>query len=159
MRTRHLPSPPSEPGSTFACQLDGGGFSACTTPKSYSGLADGSHTFQVRATDPAGNTDPTPATFTWTIDTGAPQTTINSGPPDPSTNATATFAFSAGEPGSTFACQLDGGGYSACTTPKSYSGLADGSHTFSSPRHRPGRQHRPHPRHLHLDDRHAPRRR
>ena len=131
MRTRHLPSLAGEPGSTFACELDGGGYSACTTPKSYSGLADGSHTFSVRATDPAGNTDPTPATFTWTIDTGAPQTTINSGPPDPSTNATATFAFSAGEPGSTFACQLDGGGYSACTTPKSYSGLADGSHTFS----------------------------
>ena len=120
----------SEPGSTFACQLDGGGFSACTSPKSYSGLTDGSHTFQVRATDPAGNTDPTPATFTWTIDSSTPQTTINSGPADPSSNATATFTFSAGEPSSTFACQLDGGGFSACTSPKSYSGLTDGSHTF-----------------------------
>jgi hypothetical protein len=27
----------------------------------------GSHTFQVRATDSAGNTDPTPASFTWTV--------------------------------------------------------------------------------------------
>ncbi len=30
-------------------------------------LADGAHTFDVRATDPAGNVDPTPATRSWTI--------------------------------------------------------------------------------------------
>ena len=57
------------PGSTFACQLDGGGYSACTSPKSYSGLADGSHTFQVRATDTAGNSDPCPREPSPTIDT------------------------------------------------------------------------------------------
>jgi acid phosphatase len=31
-------------------------------------LAEGSHTFTVRATDPAGNPDPTPASRTWTVD-------------------------------------------------------------------------------------------
>ena len=58
----------TESGSTFQCQLDNGGFSACTSGKSYSSLPDGSHSFQVRAIDGAGNTDPTPASYDWTVD-------------------------------------------------------------------------------------------
>jgi hypothetical protein len=61
----------NEPG-TFECQLDLGSWSACTSPTTYSGLANGSHTFSVRATDNAGNVDVTPATRTWTIDTTLP---------------------------------------------------------------------------------------
>jgi hypothetical protein len=120
----------SEPGSTFQCQVDGGGFAACTSPKTYTGLGAGSHTFQVRAIDPAGNTDPSPASDTWTIDLGPPTATIDSGPPDPTNSTGATFTFGSSEPGSTFECQLDGGAYTACTTPKTYTGLAAGSHTF-----------------------------
>jgi len=56
----------NEAGSTFGCTLDGVG-AACTSPQTYSGLAVGSHTFTVAARDPAGNTDPTPASFSWTI--------------------------------------------------------------------------------------------
>jgi glucose/arabinose dehydrogenase len=58
----------TESGSSFQCQLDNGGFSACTSGKSYSSLSDGGHSFQVRATDGAGNTDPTPASYDWTVD-------------------------------------------------------------------------------------------
>ena len=233
----------TEGGSTFECQLDGGGWSSCSSPKNYSGLSQGSHTFQVRATDGAGNTDASPASFTWTIDTTdpspaftfpaaggfynlagwsdfagtasdaggaalqnvelsikrdsdnqywngtafadgtenwrtatgtaswslsfpganfaaegaytvrlratdtagnvaapatrafsvdttAPNTSITAQPSDP-TNATgASFSFNADEGGSTFECQLDGGGWSSCSSPKSYTGLSQGSHTF-----------------------------
>jgi hypothetical protein len=59
----------SEANSTFSCQLDGGGFSPCTSPKSYRGLPNGSHAFEVKATDAAGNTDATPVRRTWTVST------------------------------------------------------------------------------------------
>ena len=53
-------------------------------------LADGAHTFEVRATD--GNADPTPAR-SFTVDTAAPQTTIDSGL---GTTTHPTFGFSRG---------------------------------------------------------------
>ena len=65
--------------ASFECDLDGGGFSACTSPQNYTSLSDGSHTFQVRAIDGAGNVDPTPASFTWTIDTVAPTISVSAG--------------------------------------------------------------------------------
>jgi len=62
----------TEPGSSFQCRLDGGGFSSCGSPKTYNGLADGIHTFEVQATDSTGNTDPVPASRQWTVDATAP---------------------------------------------------------------------------------------
>src|SRR5439155_7623536 len=89
-----------------------------------------SHSFEVRATDAVGHVDATPAAFSWTIDTTAPDTSIDSGPSG-STEATgATFEFSATEAGSTFQCRLDGGSFAACTSPQALSGLSVGLHTF-----------------------------
>jgi hypothetical protein len=59
----------SESSSTFECSLDGAAFASCTSPATHSGLAEGPHSFRVRATDRAGNTDPTPAEQDWTVDT------------------------------------------------------------------------------------------
>ena len=120
----------SEPGTGFECRLDGGAWSACSSPQGYTGLAEGDHTFDVRATDAAGNVDSTPAAFAWTVDTVAPQTSIDVAPSDPSASPAPSFEFSSSEPGSSFECRLDGGAWGACTSPHGYAGLADGSHTF-----------------------------
>jgi hypothetical protein len=119
----------SEAGSTLECSLDSAAYTACTSPKSYINLSEGSHTFSVKATDAAGNTDASPASTTWTVDTTAPETTIDSGPSGTITVAEATFAFSS-EEGAHFECRLDGAAYSACTSPKSFTNLSNNSHTF-----------------------------
>jgi hypothetical protein len=120
----------TEAGSSFTCSLDGAAFSACTSPQSYTNLTNSSHTFQVRATDAAGNIDSIPASNTWTIDTVAPDTTITSGTSGSVNSTSASFSFTATEAGSSFACSLDGAAFSACNSPKAYSGLSSGSHTF-----------------------------
>ena len=51
----------SESGSTFQCKIDGKPFSTCASPFTSKKLKAGKHSFQVRATDKAGNTDATPA--------------------------------------------------------------------------------------------------
>jgi hypothetical protein len=51
----------SEAGSTFQCKLDGRKPARCKSPKRYTGLRPGRHTFKVWATDRAGNKDQTPA--------------------------------------------------------------------------------------------------
>jgi hypothetical protein len=67
----------SEVGALFKCSLDGSAWSSCTSPQNYSGLAEGEHTFQVRAIDAEGNVDPTPVGHAWTVDTVAPGETVS----------------------------------------------------------------------------------
>ena len=56
----------TESGSTFECSLDGGAYTGCTSPMTYSSLSDGTHTIRVRAVDQAGNADMTPIVITFT---------------------------------------------------------------------------------------------
>ncbi|MEM7813880.1 MAG: hypothetical protein QW548_03215, partial [Candidatus Aenigmatarchaeota archaeon] len=49
----------------FECSLDGGAFSVCTSPKTYTGLAWGAHVMRVRAVDAAGNADLLPDAWHW----------------------------------------------------------------------------------------------
>lgn len=74
----------SEAGTTFRCALDGAVPAACTSPLAFTGLAVGAHTFSVHAVDGAGNADPSPASFSWTVappppDCGAEQVFTASG--------------------------------------------------------------------------------
>jgi len=61
----------SEAVATFECRLAGGAFAPCDSPTSYTGLAAGEHTFEVRSTSVGGLSDQSPASVTWTV-----------GPPD-----------------------------------------------------------------------------
>jgi hypothetical protein len=119
---------------TFEMQLDGGGFSAADGPQTYSGLSEGSHTFQVRAIDAAGHVDETPASFTWVVDTIAPTTLLAGTPQAIAASATASFSFNGDDADGSgvvgFEARLDGGGFSAAVSGLSLSGLAEGAHTF-----------------------------
>ena len=107
----------AEQDASFRCRLDGGAWSSCTSPHELSGLADGEHTFEVAARDALGNTDASPASVTWTVDTTPPETTITEGPPKVHHSKSATFSFVADEPGSTFECRLNKKPWAACTSP------------------------------------------
>ena len=120
----------SERGVTFQCKLDGGAFESCSSPKGYVGLPDGQHTFYVRAIDQYGRPDPIPDQRTWTVDTVAPDSTIDSGTSGIVKSASASFAYSS-ETGATFECKLDSADFEPCASPKSYTALLNGSHIFS----------------------------
>jgi hypothetical protein len=137
----------SEPGSHFECKLDGGSFSGCASSGvSFSGLSDGQHSFQVRAIDPAGNVDLSPAGYSFTIVLGAqlstpapltapapavkPNTSISKSP-SRFRDRTPTFRFSSNSSGAGFQCKLDRGGYKACRSPFTTKKLAYGPHTLT----------------------------
>jgi hypothetical protein len=116
-------------GEQFECKLPPvrPEFSPCSSPFTVGEaeytipLSDGDYLFEVR-------TDGEPARRAFTVDTDPPQTEITGGPGD-TTDATAVFLFSA--PGSAgFSCRLDGGPWSACGSPQTYSGLGLGRHRF-----------------------------
>lgn len=130
----------SEPGgATFQCRLDGdagapeAGWAPCASPKSLAALADGQHTFGVRALDVAGSVDPTPVSVTWTVDAAAPSTTLNV--LDVRAGSSATFTFGASEPGA-FQCRLapgpitDATPWVGCTSGQPYHNLTDGPYAF-----------------------------
>jgi len=59
----------TEPGSRFECRVDADGvaWEACVSPWQRFNLIEGPHAVLVRAIDPAGNVDPTPAHYEWRV--------------------------------------------------------------------------------------------
>src|SRR6476661_6786408 len=65
-------------------------------------------------------------------DTTPPQTSLSGRPASMTGSTSATFFLVASESGSSYECSLDGASWASCTTPKSYSGLALGTHPFAT---------------------------
>jgi len=122
----------NEAGSTFVCRYDSSPFTACSSPYTRS-LANGAHTFSVKAIDAPGN-ESVIVSRSFTVDTVAPQTTITSGPSGPTADTTPTFGFSSNESGSTFACRFDTQPFAPCSGPGAThtpsTPLAAGGHNF-----------------------------
>ncbi len=117
-------------GASFKCQLDTAAYAACSSPTSYAGLTAGTHTFGVKAVKGADESAVT--SWTWTIDVtppAAPQLTAT--PTNPSRSTSPSFSFTDTETGVTYRCSLDSAAYATCTSPTSYAGLGQGSHTFA----------------------------
>jgi len=135
----------AEPGSSVTLILDGTAKGPVTADAlgqwSYVSerLALGVHEVRATAKDPAGNTSPESATNRFTVvqDTSAPDTAITSGPSGTVSETSATFTFISNEPGVTYECSLDEPldekskeDSEPCTSPKTYTGLSTGEHTF-----------------------------
>jgi Big-like domain-containing protein len=124
----------NEAGATFQCRRDSQPFAACTSPKAYAGLDNGAHSFDVRATDAAGNIDPTVDSASFTIDTIAPTVSITFGPLGTTTDDSPLFEFSIGG-ATSFDCSIDKGtpSFGACSSAGSHvvtQRLADGAYVF-----------------------------
>ncbi|HMJ04330.1 MAG TPA: hypothetical protein VK506_15425 [Conexibacter sp.] len=122
----------AERGVRFVCRLDTErDYGRCDDHETFHNLRDGLRTLSVRAVDEAGNVSDA-TYFSWRIDTQAPpKPSITQKPTNPSSASSATFAFRDSERGVGFECRLDRGTWTVCTSPTTYTGLANGRHTFS----------------------------
>jgi hypothetical protein len=123
----------SEPGVTFECEhLRPGSVdpevSSCTPVWAFRELGDGTHRFEITATDAVGNEGPT-ARGEVTIDSAVPD------PVEASVVDPTTFAFTPAEADAAFECRLEGpagdSGFVPCTSPKRYPGLVPGDYRFT----------------------------
>jgi len=118
----------SESGSGFAYNLNNNGWQSCGDRLDLTGLADGEHIIEIRASDRSGNIDPSPAVFRWLIDTRAPISVIIDKPTNPTNLTTAEFKLTVSEE-AIFNCWLDRD-WQDCTSPINYTNLDSGQHIF-----------------------------
>ncbi|HEY9399648.1 MAG TPA: Ig-like domain-containing protein, partial [Nitrososphaeraceae archaeon] len=130
----------------FECNIDNSDFASCTSPSQFNNLSDGGHTLEIMSEDNVGNISPTPASFSWTIDTAPPTTTITNaidGNESSITNGSNTrfnsvaFVFKGNDTGGNedkgvgikqFECSIDNSNFTACTSPVQSNNLTDGDH-------------------------------
>ncbi len=120
----------SDPAAMVTCSLDGGSATGCSSPWTATGLALGSHTLVVSASNAGGSGSDSAS---WTVvspPVGIPTVTIDSGPPAQTSVPDATVAFTVSDPMATVTCSLDGAPATACSSPWSTTGLAPGAHSL-----------------------------
>lgn len=110
---------------TVECKLDTGAWAECSSPEQLTELSEGAHEITVRATDLSGRTDSASASFT--VDTVAPETTIDSATPS---GNVITVNFSS-EEGASFECALDDAEWTPCASGQQYADLDDDSYTVN----------------------------
>jgi hypothetical protein len=144
----------------FECSVDGSSFSTCISPVQYDNLSIGRHIVEIRTEDNAGNKDPSPSSFTWTVNTvqqddnvinnitstptmasDLPDTVINSttdGSNNVIGNETSTVSIAIRFEFSTinvegvdhFECSMDDSEFVPCTSPFIFPILPEGKHVF-----------------------------
>jgi hypothetical protein len=136
--------------------MDGEAFTTCaSTGKAYTGLGEGPHTFQVRATDTSLNTDESPASYSFSVvlpvvtppevippavtpppptvtppPVVEPDTTITLRPKTKTKDRTPTFKFKSTVAGAGFKCTLDGKALKPCRSPLTTKKLTFGRHVL-----------------------------
>jgi uncharacterized protein YkwD len=121
--------------SSTTCSLDNAAAVACTSPKSYAGLAVGSHSFRVTVSNSAGSAS---ATYSWSITSTtpppsgtAPNVFFSSGPARFSSSSSATWTWQTTGNVTSVTCSLDFATPVACSSPGQFTGLAHGTHRLS----------------------------
>jgi hypothetical protein len=122
----------TEAGVRFRCTLDTAATRFCTSPLAYNNLSIATHKLVVTAVDAVGN-ESAPTEWDWSVaNFDPPDTSILQKPLAQATtnNATFTFTQSGAHSAVTYECALDAAAFAPCTSPKAYTGLANGPHTF-----------------------------
>ena len=116
----------------YQCSLNNLAFALCSSPRIVI-LNEGSNTFKIRVLDLAANIS-AESMMTINVDTANPTLSFTQNPATPTTQTTATFAFSSADVGSgiqSTQCSLDNAVYTNCVSPTNLSGLSVAAHKYS----------------------------
>ncbi|HSI80104.1 MAG TPA: S8 family serine peptidase [Solirubrobacterales bacterium] len=116
----------SKPGS-FECRVDAAPFAPCASGHLTESLADGPHTFRVRAVNEHGAGSAAARSFA--VDATAPRTRIVKKPKRRGRKRVARFRFRADEAPVSFSCRIDRRKWRPCASPRRYR-VRRGRHVF-----------------------------
>jgi len=120
----------TENSVTFEFSFDGQAYQITTSPIIINELISEEYQISIRSIDAAGNTDPTPASVSWIVDTLAPETILKSSPEALTRNTFAAFEFESNEDLVRYEVSLNGGDFKEIANPFETASLQEGVHTL-----------------------------